>query len=121
MGWECVEQKLKWCWDGSGWRQECSAGKEQAALKGKLEHGSSRQKNDTKLMNCDQFAVLLWGSDFGREGFGFLRMQIWNPECQSCDLSFGAIPPPQQQQSRAQLCSSQPFISSASAGSDSLQ
>lgn len=76
MGWECVEQKLKWCWDGSGWRQECSAGKEQAALKGTLEHGSSRQKNDTKLMNCDQFAVLLWGSDFGREGFGFLRMQI---------------------------------------------
>lgn len=49
------------------------------SLKGKLEHGSSRQKDDTKLMNCDQFAALLWGSDFGREGFGFLRMQIWNP------------------------------------------
>lgn len=37
-------------------------------------------------------------------------MQIWSPDCQSCDLGFGggAIPPPQQQ-SRAHMCSSQPL------------
>lgn len=36
MGWECVEERLQWSWGSSGWRQECSAGKARAALKGKL-------------------------------------------------------------------------------------
>lgn len=42
-----------------GWRQECSAGKEQAALKGRenLKYVNARQKNDTELMNDGQFVV----------------------------------------------------------------
>lgn len=60
--------------------------------KRKLQPVNSRQENYTKLMNYDQFAAWLWKTDFGKEGFGLLRMQIWNPDYPSCDLSFVGVP-----------------------------
>lgn len=90
--------------------------------KRKLQPVNSRQENYTKLMNYDQFAAWLWKTDFGKEGFGLLRMQIWNPDYPSCDLSFVGVPSLLPSPTRAGLgCASSQPLSSASAGSNSLE